>query len=747
MAKKKPEQRTEAVRQEQVLKAKKRCVMGLWAQSIEQRLQETSIKWLVDNKGTPLEHVIPCQDGFMIWPDAYYPGIEEDLQRANEDAWKLTVKWARKPFDEATSGIPEVDMEVVRAERKRHARLLDEHSAASHTDKNMADHFVALYGNSFRAVGRSWYYYNQILKLWREDDGSGVMDCLTSQLLDQYSKKALKLTKDADELEPEMAEEQKNADELSEQRRDEIVAAHTTKEKNRKRAHDADWKKEYDEHEDVVDWKRRCVLAVEAGAREPKAPVIKGPKFQSDPIPRMSSKTPTTEDAKKVNDRINDLRRMAKNFQRRTDDLGTSFKVDAYIKLIRANKTIRQADKLQDTDKVENTFNKKVGFLPIRGGKMFNMDTLEVTERGPTDHWSIECRVDYISELTEGDIAFALGYFMAMMRHDEELVQLQLDMVKSSLYGRVLAALFFCIGESGSNGKSFFVELLQKSYPGFVQMLAKEAIVETTSSSSKQDNIAPLVVARIAIVSELTGEEKMNQPLVKRHSGGENHSWRPVFGAQRESPGTANIICMTNYMMKFEDNQSMMRRLITIPYKAKFKSDPAFRPKMLAQRSLDVLFSYTMQHGVAREEFDINTLPRAAKMELDVHRDANMEKDVWGAIYKFWRQFVHVDSGSRISTTTLHDALKLWLDEVKQDIPDSRGGAVVKHWKRKFSSEYKFTIENSRVFVGISCSYQRQVKKPLAEKSPEDVYAAKIARMQSAAMAEEVDSDDDEQPI
>lgn len=84
----------------------KRGVMGLWGQTVERLLQEHCISWLVEHKGFKLADIVPCQDGMMILKELYYEGIEADLEAAMASRFGFSVRWLKKPFDEAIE-IPE----------------------------------------------------------------------------------------------------------------------------------------------------------------------------------------------------------------------------------------------------------------------------------------------------------------------------------------------------------------------------------------------------------------------------------------------------------------------------------------------------------------------------------------------------------------------------------------------------------------------------------------------------------------
>lgn len=82
------------------LNEKKRGVMGLWSQSIERKLQETSISYLVEYMNFKIEEIIPSQDGFMILKKNYYEHIIQDIEKAVLDKYNINLQYKEKSFDE-----------------------------------------------------------------------------------------------------------------------------------------------------------------------------------------------------------------------------------------------------------------------------------------------------------------------------------------------------------------------------------------------------------------------------------------------------------------------------------------------------------------------------------------------------------------------------------------------------------------------------------------------------------------------
>lgn len=125
----------------------KRGTMGLWGQSMERLMQETSIKWLVDNKDFKIEDIVPCQDGFMILKDLYYDDILQDISNIILDKWNINIEYKIKEFDEA------IEIPLHQGAKE----FSEWHDLTS--EKRLADRFYEEYGKFTARNGDQLYIY------------------------------------------------------------------------------------------------------------------------------------------------------------------------------------------------------------------------------------------------------------------------------------------------------------------------------------------------------------------------------------------------------------------------------------------------------------------------------------------------------------------------------------------------------------------------------------------------------------
>jgi hypothetical protein len=112
----------------------RRGTTSLYAQSVERLIQEKAVAWLVQNKGLPLEHIVPCQDGFMILEEYWYDGLTDDINEVIMTQLNIPIEFIVKPFDEA--------FEIEEWFGKTYAEWIDDLSS-----KRLADRFLVEFGD------------------------------------------------------------------------------------------------------------------------------------------------------------------------------------------------------------------------------------------------------------------------------------------------------------------------------------------------------------------------------------------------------------------------------------------------------------------------------------------------------------------------------------------------------------------------------------------------------------------------
>lgn len=263
------------------------------------------------------------------------------------------------------------------------------------------------------------------------------------------------------------------------------------------------------------------------------------------------------------------------------------------------NNILRELQEELFDNKFLKNMNKELFMLPIQDNKMLNMDTLKLTERTFNNKFDFVCEAKYIelNEIQESDIK---QYFMDLFVGNEKIMQCVLNIIKSSLTGRLLRYMFFHTGD-GSNGKSLFFNILRQIFGGIMDIVSKDVILEKKNNSHLNTEFEKLEYCRLAYVTELKKEDKLNTDNIKKISGGDPIDVRSICKTNRTINPVSTLHVLTNKLPQFDVEPAILSRIVMIPYKASFTIDKNFESTMLNKK--DEIFSYIMKHGKIMDNF------------------------------------------------------------------------------------------------------------------------------------------------
>lgn len=267
-------------------------------------------------------------------------------------------------------------------------------------------------------------------------------------------------------------------------------------------------------------------------------------------------------------------------------------------------------DKIEDIT-FANDLNKKEYMLPIKGKKMFNMKTLEVTDRTIADKFDYECDAEYVTMAADNE-TYVRKYFMDLFSQKADTVQTVLDILKSIFAGVRTRYIYFFTGE-GCNGKSLLFKVLESIFKKAMDTIDSNVIIDNKISSQLTTQFEKLDKCRLGYVTELKSDMKLNEAIIKKISGGDKIDFRGLFKANTTINPTCNLCVLTNEMPQIKIEKAIVDRLIKIPFLHTFEVDTSFETKLLERK--DDIFSFIMKHGVIRDKFNLTQDMIDSKME------------------------------------------------------------------------------------------------------------------------------------
>lgn len=269
-------------------------------------------------------------------------------------------------------------------------------------------------------------------------------------------------------------------------------------------------------------------------------------------------------------------------------------------------------DIINDPDFLKD-MNKEKNVLPLRGQKVINLQTLEVTQRTENHKYNYECDFDYIPELSEEDEEEIRQYWNDLFLGKEDTIQTVLDIFKSAICGEPLRYIYFLTG-TGRNGKSTLFKILLKALGRAIDAIDKKVIVQSKASSNTTTELEKLDKTRIAYASEFDDQQDtLNMVIIKAITGGDPIDCRALYKTNETLIPTANLFVLTNNLPKFKVEQSTTDRIIVIPFGAVFPVDKDYETRMVEKRSQ--IMSYILKHGRIRDKFELSEDMRVAGEE------------------------------------------------------------------------------------------------------------------------------------
>ena len=268
--------------------------------------------------------------------------------------------------------------------------------------------------------------------------------------------------------------------------------------------------------------------------------------------------------------------------------------------------------------------NKEKYMVPIKNGKIINLNFLEIRDRIETDKFNYECPVNYI-ELDEENEKIAKKYFMDLFCSNESIVKCVIDIIKSAITGEKLRYIFFCTG-SGRNGKSLLFKLMKMMFNKSMDIISDLVIINSKSGKSNiNTEIEKLDKIRIGYVTELKEEDTLNCEMIKKISGGDDIDLRSLHKTNTTLTPTCNLFVLTNELPKFKVEDAIVDRIVVIPFNNKFEINTAYEGDMI--KKIDILFSYILKYGVISDKFNFPDEMLEAKKEYVEDNDIDYLKD------------------------------------------------------------------------------------------------------------------------
>lgn len=252
---------------------------------------------------------------------------------------------------------------------------------------------------------------------------------------------------------------------------------------------------------------------------------------------------------------------------------------------VRMNEVIEEFDKksfLVDMDSrikgmvVDNEIHNKfdsvlVNHLPIKGGKKFDLRTMQITNIEKTDYCTYTCNVEYTEEQEHAE-----KFFESIMPIKEEREFLR-RVLGYALTGDMKARVYFIFYGHGSNGKSVILKLLKLILGNYYVTCDKSIFAKPDRSGGCTEAICDLQGKRCGGYSEGETSDKVetNDSLIKAITGMDQIVGNPKFKKLVKFYATCKLIMATNYIPRINGAKADKDRINVIFFDQRFSKSPA----------------------------------------------------------------------------------------------------------------------------------------------------------------------------
>lgn len=165
--------------------------------------------------------------------------------------------------------------------------------------------------------------------------------------------------------------------------------------------------------------------------------------------------------------------------------------------------------------------------------------------------------------------------FLADILPSEAVRESVLEMLGYALLGDVKEQRFFVFMGPGANGKSTLIDAVRAVLgPYSAAVTADNLSAKHNSGNDRRDFLADVDGARLCVLNEWQGEERMNTGLLKEMVGGAMLKYRrPGAPAWVEFPMRATLFFCLNDFPTVGADKALFRRAVVIPFDRELRED------------------------------------------------------------------------------------------------------------------------------------------------------------------------------
>lgn len=275
-----------------------------------------------------------------------------------------------------------------------------------------------------------------------------------------------------------------------------------------------------------------------------------------------------------------DVQELKDNFKRKSEK---ALKIAQNLRMVNYKSGVFKECKFLFSDnpietKFEELLDSKCHLLGFKNC-VYDFETNSRRDGCPSDCISYSTKLNYKEYNPNSKEAKELDKFLREVMPNDNVRKYMLDMLACTLDGSVKQESFYIMAgklESGSNGKSTLMNLVQKAFGDYYCNLPISLITQKRqSSNAAQSELERTKGRRIAVMQEPGEGDKINIGLMKELSGNDRIQARALFKNPIEFTPQFKMYLMCNAIPEVPGNDDgTWRRIKLIEFTSIFKQDP-----------------------------------------------------------------------------------------------------------------------------------------------------------------------------
>jgi P4 family phage/plasmid primase-like protien len=216
---------------------------------------------------------------------------------------------------------------------------------------------------------------------------------------------------------------------------------------------------------------------------------------------------------------------------------------------------------------------------------VYDFDMGEFRKGLPEDYISLSTKINYVKVDRENPkhkkATEEIEDFMAKLFPDPKLRDYMWEHAASSLTGNNLNQTFNIYTGIGSNGKSMFVKLMEKSLGDLKGTVPISLITKKRQDiGSSSSEVACLKGLRYACMNEPSKGDKINEGILKEITGGDPIQARQLYSESITFIPQFKLVCCTNHLFEIKaQDDGTWRRIRQVPFESRFVGNPSNNPQ------------------------------------------------------------------------------------------------------------------------------------------------------------------------